>query len=89
MYQQAVDFLTQLASRLPASNQRSAAHAASRKGKKNAKKASQRCQQQVATCEPIFSSLCNGDQACIAERVPCCALLSTCDFNAFLVCIGN
>lgn len=91
---QGADALIQLTSRLAAGLQGSARNeavsaSAKGKGKKRSNKAIQRCQQQVTTCEPIFNAQCDGDPACIAQRVPCCSLLSTCDFNGFLLCLNG
>jgi hypothetical protein len=93
MSNHAVGTLAQLASRLPAGiggNSRSASVSASGKGRKKGsqnKKALQRCQQQVATCEAVFTTQCAGDQDCIAKVARCCPLLSTCDFSGLLACI--
>lgn len=55
--------------------------------KKFRKKQRQKCQAQVARCETFLTADCKGDPACLATRPPCCTLLDTCDFPAFLACL--
>ena len=95
MREQTFDILARLASGLPADagiTSRAASLSASRKkGKKGSKnkKAILRCQQQVATCETLLTAQCNGEPTCIAAQVPCCTVLSTCDFTVFLGCLAG
>ncbi len=45
------------------------------------------CQGQVAPCQAFFSGLCMGDDDCVAEFVPCCAPLATCNSVGLLDCL--
>jgi hypothetical protein len=55
--------------------------------KKLKKKQRQKCQAQVGRCETFLTADCKGDPACLATRPPCCTLLDTCAFTAFLACL--
>jgi hypothetical protein len=93
MSDQSFNAFVSLFSRLPArerSTARSASVSASgkKKGSIN-KKARQKCRRQVASCEGFIRSQCDGDQTCIEGKVPCCALLNTCDFFAFSFCVSG
>jgi hypothetical protein len=44
------------------------------------------CKQQVSECETAIADDCDNDPECIAEAVPCCQFLATCDFAGFVVC---
>lgn len=53
---------------------------------RSAKKAKKKCKNQVSQCLSRVSLLCENDPGCQQSLPACCQQLSTCDFNAFLLC---
>lgn len=53
---------------------------------RSGKKAKKKCQNQVSQCLSRVSLLCENDPGCQQTLPACCQQLSTCDFNAFLIC---
>lgn len=62
-----------------------------RSGKKakhsSAKKARQKCLQQVGQCTSSLSASCDVDPICLAKVELCCAFLGSCDLTGWITCI--
>lgn len=73
-----------------------AAGAKNKAKKKLRKKQLQKCQAQVGQCDAIFTTNCEASsenpdelQECLDTFLPCCALFSTCGFNAWRACLPS